>query len=229
MRLIQLAILIAVVCAGILLWFGVGKARDAAVTSSCTGHLSQLLQAFREYYWRHHSYPPQKTYLSGGPVASSEVLQRQMKTSQYVFCPADQPGHHWRYWFVSGPSTIMHSITPLKRKDVTDGAENSLLVLEQVSSDPPLPQTGEVQISDIAQLTATTGELSPHTSHGGGRGMIFADLMVCRQRMPMSATVLRALMTANGGEYITRDSLLKSGVLVRASHEYDNLNVQDLH
>jgi prepilin-type processing-associated H-X9-DG protein len=103
------------------------------------------------------------------------------------------------YQVVIGPQTIFNGGTAgVRRGDVTDGAANTILVVE-TNDLAPWTAPHDVAFSSASSLGASG------TEHDGGFNAAMADGSVHFLKSTIDPGVLWSLMTRDGGEVIKRE------------------------
>jgi hypothetical protein len=195
-------------------------AKEAAIESSCHGRLFKVAFALYEYHDFHHTFPPRQAVdPQGNTVRWPELVAPVLLGSG-----AETAGFldvHFRctprakFLLATGPHTITQDQS-VKREQVTDGLENTLVVLEVPASDEQ-PESWELALRDLDGRGADEEAASATRVHSAGSGMIFADGAIYRLLSPLSVAQLRALLTIDGGESLTRADLERAGQITRIS------------
>ena len=119
------------------------------------------------------------------------------------------------YAVVVGETTAFPLNRPVKLEEITDGPENTILVIETLSGSSVWTEPLDVEFDDMKfRLNRNdNGELA--SKHRGGVNVGFADGEVYFLYDTVSEDELKALFTISGGEATTRQDLLDRGVLGR--------------
>jgi hypothetical protein len=194
--------------------------RREAEESACTGRLVHLAHDIGMYYHDHGSYPPMCEYWADTTQESSEVSRYLFNSHpdddrvglirRFLTCPSAGDGTAG-YLFVTGPRTVFRCGDPVSVDDIVDGAENTVMLVEGEAAAPKwLP---EISFNSLSSIAKSDGMVSPDTGHARGRGLVFADGLVFRLEKSISGEDMKALMTIDGKEPLTRESLVASGHL----------------
>ncbi len=206
------------------------KARRDKVAS--LNNLQRIANALNEYAAIHGSYPPPVIYdAAGKPLYSWRILILKELGEASVFgrfrldlpwdapenvavltmCPEVyknpaatqlQTGSESNYVLVTGNNTLFPSTGPLGHKDISDGRQNTLLLVETNNNMAEWSRPWDI---DIAKLNTKIGASGPNTiggNHAGGATMVFADGSPGWLPEDISPALLRGLISPNGGEPI---------------------------
>lgn len=121
----------------------------------------------------------------------------------------------WTCFFVViGESTAFPPEGPLALADISDGLENTVLVVEAKQSDVAWTEPRDIDIDFLEEFYAGKGSVQYGAIHTAGPSMIFADLQVYRMKKQIPYTVFLSLFTVDGQEPWTRSWLVDNGYLV---------------
>ena len=219
--LMGLGIIGIVIC---LLLPAVRTARPAALRAACVNNLKQIALALQNYADTYHALPPAYTTDADGkplhswrtlilPFIEEQQLYKSIdltkpwdddanaearKTSVYAYqCPSSaEQGNHTTYLAIVGPNNCFLSDEPRKLSDVTDGASQTLMVIE-VDSEHAVPWMAPVDADE--QLVLDLGPKSKFT-HDYGFNAAFVDGHVTFLSTDLSASQRRALMSIAGND-----------------------------
>ncbi len=129
-------------------------------------------------------------------------------------CPScDTGSKRVNYAVIVGDQTAFPMNRSVKLDEVTDGLENTILVVETLSCSPfwtePLDIGFETMKFRIDR--SSNGEIS--SCHPDGAHVLFADGKTYFLSSSVSADELHALLTIAGGESVTRQELIDRGIL----------------
>jgi hypothetical protein len=204
---------------------------EAARRTQCNNHLKQIGIAMQNYHDIHGTFPP--AYVAdadGKPMHSWRVLilpymelpdlyggydhcqpwdsetnrefLAQMPSTYQ--CPSCQWGQNTSYVVVRGKETIFDADKPCTIDSITDGVANTILVIEAPNANIPWTEPRDLDF-DTLELVVNGGVNSPHSGHPEVALALFADGRVRQLHKRVTAQVLRALLTKDGGEQIDDD------------------------
>lgn len=190
--------------------------------------------------WRSHVYPtfmeqmPQvydkstawdsttNTRLINGipiPMAASKGGGTVMVTLQRVpwcfSCPKCKKSTGVNYVVITGDGTVFPHSKSVKLSDILDGIENTLLVVESVTCTPEWIEPLDLDIRTMEFAINSREGPSISSFHPGGALVCFADLEVFYVTPAITEPELRALITIDGGEGISRKDLVSRRVLIK--------------
>lgn len=117
------------------------------------------------------------------------------------------------YVMLVGENAFGHPSEQRKVSDVTDGTANTIAVVEIADSHVHWLSPVDLKIDDMSFLI-NSGSNSISSHHSNGPAVLFCDGAVFRINPSMDAETVRALCTINGGEDISRETLISQGLLV---------------
>ncbi|MFO1062713.1 MAG: DUF1559 domain-containing protein [Pirellulales bacterium] len=111
------------------------------------------------------------------------------------------------YWLITGPGTCFPPTGPLAPKDITDGLENTLLVVETKNDDHPWTEPIDVDVTKLrTQIGKQPGVMAAPNSiggtHVGGATAGFADGSSGWLPADTSLPIVKGLLSPNGNESI---------------------------
>jgi prepilin-type processing-associated H-X9-DG protein len=212
-----------------LLLPAVQAARGAAERAQCMNNLRQIGLAMMNYADTYNVFPPATTVDPEGkavlswrvlllPYLGEQALYEQFKLDEAWDSPHNKPlldrmpavfrcstfkqgaPDTTIYQVLIGPKTMFESGAGLRPSAVTDGLANTLLVVE---SHAPIAWT---QPSALTYKPRTPIE-GLGGIHPGGFNALFGDGSVRFIKSTVPADVLEALVTRNGDEVVSPDSL----------------------
>ncbi len=213
-----------------LLLPAVQSAREAARRAQCTNNLKMIGLGLHNYLSANAKFPrPAITGKDGKPLLSWRVailpfieqrpLYERFKLDEpwdsphnlallkeipsTYLCPSrsDSESSTTNYRVLTGPGALFESGRDIVFADVTDGASNTLMVVE---GKEPVPWTKPDNDLDFDPAVAASlyGAGSPHP---GGFNAAFANGSVRFLRSSIDATIFRALVTRDGREVVNPD------------------------
>jgi hypothetical protein len=99
-----------------------------------------------------------------------------------------------------------------KADEITDGLDGTIAVAETVSTDSHWLSLDDFDLATMS-MRVNDGPNSISSKHPHGPAVLFCDGEVFRLNPLIDADTLHALMTIDGGEKVSRDSLVVSGLL----------------
>ncbi len=122
---------------------------------------------------------------------------------QYAFHDTYQPGLTiTNYLAVVGPETVWPGQKKLAAADVTDGLSTTILIVENLGADIPWLEPRDLTLATMSlRLNDPAGISSPHANPA----VVMLDGSLRQLRPGLSPEVLRALLTARGGEQVAEE------------------------
>jgi len=196
---------------------------DAAKRQVSANNLKQLALAMHNYHDAHGHFPPAAIYSKDGkpllswrvlllPYLEQENLYKQfkldepwdsahnkalLKANPKVFGLVDGKTH---YRVFTGEGTVFKGKEGMRLQTITDGASNTILIVE-ASEAVPWTKPEELPY-DAKKALPKLGSVGKDGFHIG-----LADGSVRFIRPPVNEEILRAAITANGGETVDLDKL----------------------
>ncbi len=97
--------------------------------------------------------------------------------------------------------------------EIVDGLESTISVAETKRHDIHWLSPQDFLIDEMS-LTVNDGPNSISSDHSRGPAVLFCDGIVYRLNPAIDRDTLKSLLTINGGEDVSRDRLVKNGLLV---------------
>ncbi len=203
----------------------------------CESRLNQLHLAFYNYHDEFGSYPPAYVSDANGvPMHSWRVLilpyidhadvynrydftepwdgpnnRTLARECEYFYCP-NGPHSHERpytdYVVIVGPDTAFPPGGTRSMEDITDGKENTILIVEAGDAGIHWMEPRDLSVDEMSFVVNDATSPSISSSHRAGPAVLFADsLKVFRLDASLHPETVRALTTVSGGEPVTRNAL----------------------
>ncbi len=157
--------------------------------------------------------------INGAPISIARkdggtVLVALDRVPQVFVCPKCKNPSGVSYVVITGEGTAFPESMPVKLVDIADGLENTLLVVESVNCNPDWTEPRDLDI-DTMQFEINS-EKGPSISSLHARGALacFADMAIYCITPRITEAELRALISIDGRENVTRDDLVLRGVLI---------------
>jgi Protein of unknown function (DUF1559)/Domain of unknown function (DUF4190) len=218
-----------------ILMVATGSSSEPARRTQCVNNLKQIGLGFHNYHQTYNCLPPAAiTDKNGRPLLSWRVaildfLESTPAGSKFHLdepwdsphnlsllepmpriyaCPSDstQKSGMTGYQAVIGPRTAFTpDFKPVRIEDITDGTNTTLLVGESRRHVPwtkpdDLPIDTNLSLSDLG---------SHHGYHSSGFNALFANGSVWFLKSSITPSVLRAILSRDGGEVVSPDSFLR--------------------
>lgn len=240
-------------CSGVLVSLGlilisilanpVDKARQAAQSSSCSGHLCQATLAIQNFHDATGRLPPsvgvaglngeehswRTLVLPYSSMATTYNLDEAWdgpKNSKadggdYFVCPTHGIEGNTSYMAIVGPQTAWGDGTRRTFADITDGVEQTILLIDVGLEDIDWKEPRDLTFDEAVELL--TEPIDPNTFKGHYsqpgmfckpmyyRNVIMADRSFYRIGVPIERELAIALITASGGEDIDLEELAGLG------------------
>ncbi|MCI0459566.1 MAG: DUF1559 domain-containing protein [Gemmataceae bacterium] len=121
----------------------------------------------------------------------------------YAFHSTYQPGLTvTNYLAVVGPETLWPGQKKLSAADVTDGSSTTVLIVENLGANIPWLEPRDLTLATMSlQLNDPAGISSPHANPA----VVMVDASLRQLKPGLSPEVLRALLTARGGEPVAEE------------------------
>jgi hypothetical protein len=132
-------------------------------------------------------------------------------------CPKCKNPTGVNYVVVTGTGTLFPEAGSVTLSDVSDGVENTLLLVESVTCTPEWIEPRDLDIRTMQFAVNSRNGPSISSFHPGGALVCFADLEVFLMTESITALELQALITIDGGEPIRREELVSRAVLIKKS------------
>lgn len=229
--LVELAVVIAIILILIaLLLPATRSARGPARRAHCKNNLKQIGLALHNYHHTYGSLPPTYTVdANGEPLHSWRTLILPFLEQQAIFdqidlskpwddpanetarktlldvyqCPETSNGedNHTTYLAVVAPNAAFQGPEPKSFADITDGPENTLVVIE-VDSKHAVPWMAPFDADEAFFLAMSKEDTQPHN---GGTQFTLADGRVQFLSAEASADLRRALITIDANDEVAFD------------------------
>ena len=126
------------------------------------------------------------------------------KMPSFYRCPNSPPETtDTSYVAIVGPETGWPGAKCLSIREIGDGLSNTIAVSEIADSGIHWMEPRDLSFNQAAQgINPPVSQLSPSSNHPGGANFLFFDGAVLFLQDETSPELLRALLTANGGEHV---------------------------
>jgi prepilin-type processing-associated H-X9-DG protein len=200
----------------------------------CMGNLKRLAAAMREYESQNGNFPPAYVtdkhgrrmhswralllpYLGHQDLADRYRLDEPWNSpanravadlAVAVFqCPA-QPGINrpiTSYMMVVGPHTISNGQDSRRTAEITDGTDNTIMLVEVADSDVPWAEPKDLQFDEISfkingRKEPRTLQIGSHHPHGAN--IAFCDGTIRFLKNSLNPQLVKAMLTVDGGEHV---------------------------
>ncbi len=210
---------------------------ETAQRRQCEDRLKEIALAMQAYHDDHGTYPPAYIPDSSGkPMHSWRVLllpyldyewlyemynfrepwdsEQNLSVAQqmpHVYgCPADPDAiaiGETNYMVIVGPETMFPGAQPMKLSQISDGSANTILVVETPLTGATWTEPKDIDATQMMfQVNGSLGR-EIGSMHPGGAYVVTADGQTHFVSDSASTTILRALITPNGGEGLTPNDL----------------------
>jgi hypothetical protein len=157
--------------------------------------------------------------------ANLELHKRPLKTRDgdtFVFgVPDDFHCHHSSgiatdasFLLFVGSNAFGNPIGQRRIGELTDGTENTIVAGESISMRIHWLEPKDMDVSKMSFRINDPNAMSISSRHANGPAVLFADCSVYRISPLTPEDYVRALITINGGESVTRQSLVDAGFLL---------------
>lgn len=196
----------------------------------CINNLKQIGLAFDNYYRKHGSFPPAfSTDANAKPLHSwrvhllpyleEQALYNQLRLDEPwdsphnkkvldsadipdVFsCPSDpESNNDTNYVMVVGPGTISDGPNAVRREEIADGPEVTILVVEMANSGIHWAEPHDLKFNEMSFQINDPAGMSIRSNHPGVANVVLADGSVQSISENIDPKALKALITIAGGE-----------------------------
>jgi prepilin-type processing-associated H-X9-DG protein len=231
-RLVEFGCLGCVASMVFLLLAPVGMDEHARNRVSCPNYMKQLGLALLNFADKHQTLPPAVVFDSRGlPMHSWRTLilpeiEEGTLYATYHFdepwngprnrtvtqvevrdfqCPEDKPKpFETSYVAIIGPGTAWSVPGGAKLSDITDGPENTILLVEMKNSGIKWAEPRDLDLNNLPPGLTKQNLLHSLSNHAGGFNAVFADAHVEFIPETIPWTDFEALLTIAGGEKVDR-------------------------
>ena len=116
------------------------------------------------------------------------------------------------YVVVRGEETAFPKSSSIKLADITDGLENTILVVESITCTPDWTEPRDLDFETMKFRVNALDGPSISSKHPSGALVCFADCEVYTMTPEVTEDELRAMLTIAGNENTTRSQLIDRGV-----------------
>ncbi len=159
---------------------------------------------------------PDRRYNFDRAWDSSWNLAFASEPPKYSFaCPAisGKDATTANYFAVVGDDTVFPPVGSVSLSSVTDGPENTVMILELPWTDVSWNEPRDVDLDELKAMFDKQGGIAKGCPHRNGPVLLFADLKECRLKKKLPWSTFRGLLTKSGGEKTTRQDLIDQGYL----------------
>ena len=118
------------------------------------------------------------------------------------------------YVAIVGPGTIFPGGgKTVSLSEISDGAENTILLVEIANSDIHWSEPRDLRFDEMSFTINDPRKPSISSPHDGGPGVLFADRRFYRIAESISPKTVKALITIDGEDGISRAELVRQGLL----------------
>jgi hypothetical protein len=128
-------------------------------------------------------------------------------------CIDDKNSHHTAFLMLVGTHAFGKPGGWRRTVDIVDGIETTIAIVETIRSDIHWLDPTDLDIDEMSYLL-NDGPKSISSPHPRGPAVLFCDGAVYRLHSSITPDILRAIVTIDGGETISRDNLIAKGFLV---------------
>jgi len=198
-----------------------GRLRRSWRTQICPSFMEIAISSFYDEKSSWDS-PTNTRLLNGTPIQmfskdGSTYMSTIDRYPSWFNCPSCRENNRKEinYVVVSGKTTAFPKNRSVKLSEITDGLENTILVVESITCRPDWTEPRDLEFETMSfEINSKNGE-SISSLHPLGPLVCFADLGVYHVSDKTKASDLKAMLTVAGDEHVVRDDLIKRGVLVR--------------
>ncbi len=157
--------------------------------------------------------------INGAPISIARkdgetVLVALDRVPEVFACPKCKNPSGVNYVVITGEGTAFPKSMPIKFTDITDGPENTLLVVESVNCNPDWTEPRDLDIDTMEFEINSRAGPSISSLHPTGALACFADMAIYCITPRITEAELRSLISISGRENVTRDELVARGVLI---------------
>lgn len=131
-------------------------------------------------------------------------------TPRFLQCPSVHAGKnpmHTNYVVLTGPETAFPFDKSTSLKDMVDGPETTILLVEVADTDIHWMEPRDLNVSEMSFVLNDPHHPSISSMHSAGSQMAFADQSVRFIGASLAPETLKAITTIAGGETVTNDDL----------------------
>ena len=164
--------------------------------------------------------PKNKRLIDGTPIAQSNKFGGNRHVAPldpcrwFRQCPScERRVKKINYAVVVGEETAFPLNRAVRLDEITDGLENTILVVETLSGSSFWTEPKDLQFDSMSFSIDRFSNEGLSSYHSDGAYVCFADGGVHFVTKAISPDELRALLTIAGGESVTRQELIDRGVI----------------
>ena len=136
---------------------------------------------------------------------NSKLLDRR---PEVYHCPSRHCGPELTsYAMLVGPGTAFPGEKSTKLGDIRDGAANTILMAEMPNFDIPWTQPSDLDVREMSWVINDSSKAAISSPHQRAPLLLFADASIRGYRTYPTPAMLKALVTIDGAEPVSRDSI----------------------
>jgi prepilin-type processing-associated H-X9-DG protein len=211
--------------------------RGPAKRAYCGNNLHNIGTAMHSYAAKYGSFPPAYTvdrqgrrmhswrvlllefldhdlhakYDFSRPWNSPEnlAIAGMMRSNGLYRCPGEETKNvSWTsYVMLVGPRAFSVGSKGRKMEEITDGLENTAMVVEMSPSKIPWTSPYDLDTTEMSIKINDPDRVSPRSCHAGGSNVLFADghgQFIGSDKSPENEAFLKAITTIDGGEDMSK-------------------------
>ena len=124
-----------------------------------------------------------------------------------------KPPRYTDYVAVVGPGTAFPGPESVSFDQITDGRENTILLVEIAGSTIHWSEPRDLDFETMSFKINDPSKPSISSAHADGPGVVFADGRFYRLSESIPPEIVKGLLTISGGEKISRRELIEQGFL----------------
>ncbi|MEM7475774.1 MAG: DUF1559 domain-containing protein [Planctomycetota bacterium] len=220
---------------GFILWPMFGRLQRQRNVIACTTNMQRIVKALNEYAVDYGTYPPAAIYNKAGkPMHSWRVLLLPYLGEESLYAkynfeePWDSTNNadlidrcplvyispsvsmalpsESNYVLITGAGTLFPRSGPLGPKDIADGTDQTLLVVETHNIIDEWTKPIDIDFGLMARRIGVKGNNVIGGNHEGGAAGAFADGSGAWIRDDITPELLDGLVTPNGGEPVNPEN-----------------------
>ena len=136
---------------------------------------------------------------------------------EMFWCPLHSEEINTNYFAITGPETAWGDGEPRSLADISDGTENTILLIEAAGRGVHWAEPKDLTFAEAVELLTTPLKADSHDAHlqnygyfykpGYVRNVVLCDGSCQSLPVPITREAAVALLTANGGEHLDMDTI----------------------